>query len=120
MAVEVRASELNKNVKIVQMSGRLDMATADADSPMIMQALEESVVGVICDLAGVDFISSAGIRALIAASQRAQAAGKQIALICAQPKVYKIFKIASFDQMFRFFQSELEAVEALWPQETDR
>ena len=115
MAVEVRTSELNADVKIVQLSGRLDMATADADSPMVMQALEESVAGVICDLAGVDFISSAGIRILIAASQRAQKADKQIALICAQPKVYKIFKVASLDQMFRFFNSESEAVEALWP-----
>ena len=114
MTVEVRASELNANVKVVQLSGRLDMATADADSPMVMQALEESTAGVICDLAGVDFISSAGTRVLIAASQRAQAAGKQIALIRAQPKVYKIFKVASLDQMFRFFTSESEAVEALW------
>ena len=118
MAVEVRTSELNKNVKIVQLSGRLDMATADADSPMVMQALEESVVGVICDLAGVDFIGSAGLRMLIAASQRAQATGKQIALIRVQPAVYKIFKVASLDQMFRFTEDESEAVEAFWQQVT--
>ncbi len=116
MAVEVHTSELNENVKVVQLSGRLDMATADADSPTVMQALEESVAGVICDLAGVDFISSAGLRILIAASQRALAASKQIALICAQPGVYKIFKISSLDQMFQFFKSESEAIEALWPQ----
>ena len=114
MAVEVRASELSADVKIVQLSGRLDMATADADSPTAMQALEESTAGVIYDLAGVDFIGSAGLRMLIAASKRAQATGKQIALIRAQPGVYKIFKVASLDQMFRFIKGESEAVEALW------
>ena len=114
MAVEVRTSELNANVKIVQLSGRLDMATAEADSPIVMQALEESAAGVICDLSGIAFISSAGLRILIAASKRVQAADKQLALISVPPGVYKIFKIASLDPLFHFFKSEAEAVEALW------
>jgi anti-anti-sigma factor len=113
MAIEVRQSVLSADVNIVELSGRLDMATADADSPTALQALEESRAGVVYDLAGVDFISSAGLRMLIAASQRAQATGKQIALVRAQPGVYKIFKVASLDQMFRFVEGESEAVEAL-------
>ena len=114
MAVDVRASELNSDVTIVLLSGRLDMETADADSPALEQALQQSPAGVVVDMGAVGFISSSGLRMLIAAHQSAQEAGKPLALVRAQPSVYKIFKVSALDAMFRFFDDEAQAVQTLW------
>ena len=114
MAVEVRANDVNPDVKVVLLSGRLDMATADEASPVMLQALEDSQAGIVVNLAEVAFMSSSGLRMLIAACQRSQASGKQIALIGSQPAIYKIFKVASLDKMFKFFETEDEAIQALW------
>jgi anti-anti-sigma factor len=65
-------------------------------------------------MAAVGFISSSGLRMLIAAHQSAQAAGKKMALVRARPSVYKIFKVSALDAMFQFFDSEAQATEALW------
>lgn len=114
MAVNVKASELNADVRVVQLSGRLDMEAADADTPALRQALEQSPAGVIIDMEAVEFISSSGLRMLIAGYQSAQEAGKPMALVRAQPSVYKIFKVSALDAMFRFFDDEAEAIQTLW------
>ena len=114
MAVDVKASELNSDVRIVALSGRLDMETANADSPALQEALQQSAAGVVVDMGAVEFISSSGLRMLIAAHQSAQNAQKPLALVRAQPSVYKIFKVSALDAMFRFFDDEAQAIQTLW------
>ncbi len=113
MAVEVRTSEFSSEVELASLSGRLDMETAEADSPQLMQAVQRSAAGVIVDLQRVDFISSSGLRMLLAAHKSVQESDKRLAVIHAQPAVYKIFKVSALDGLFHFCQSEEEAVEAI-------
>ena len=114
MAVEIRGCESNAQVQIATLSGRLDLDTTDADSPVVMQSLADSTAGVVIDLGGVEFISSSGLRMLLAARKEATATDKQIAIVRARPPVYKIFKVSSLDGIFRFFESEEAAIGAVW------
>ena len=114
MAVEVRASHLKPEVSVVLLSGRLDMEAVETDSPKMLQALEQSAAGIVVDLGGVEFISSSGLRMLLAAQLDAEGAGKTVALARAQPSVYKIFKVAALNAKFRFFEDESAAIQALW------
>ncbi len=113
MAVDVRTSELSSNISVAAVSGRLDLLTTQADSPAVLQALEETTDAMIVDMDAVDFISSSGLRMLLAARENAEANGKKLAVIRTKPLVYKIFKVSGLDQVFRFFESEAEAVKAL-------
>jgi anti-sigma B factor antagonist len=114
MPAEVKESDLHADVRVVTLSGRLDLEATEADSPLLQQALEQGPGGIIVDLGDVAFISSSGLRMLIATHQKAQSAGKKMALVRARPSVYKIFKVSALDAMFRFFDSEALAVDALW------
>jgi anti-anti-sigma factor len=114
MVVEVRASRSQPDVSVVSLSGRLDLEAVEADSPALLQALQQSAAGIIVDLGGVEFISSSGLRMLLAADGDAQGSGKRVALVRAQPSVYKIFKVAGLGPKFRFFDDENAAVQALW------
>ena len=51
---------------------------------------------------------------LVAGHQIAQDVGKPMALVRAQPPVYKIFKVSALDAMFRFFDDEAQAIQTLW------
>ena len=113
MVVDVRPSELRSDVQVVALSGRLDLEAADASSPQVLETLDREGEGVIVDMGGVDFISSAGLRMLLAVRKKADAAGKKMALIRAQPAVYKVFTVAALHAVFRFFDTEAEAIEAL-------
>jgi len=115
MEVTIRAAEQNPKVVVVKLAGHLDSHTAPPAATKMLAALEQSAAGVILDLGALDFISSAGISALIDTQKKAKAAGKQVALIHTHPSTYKIFKIAALDKVFKFYEEEADALQALWP-----
>jgi anti-anti-sigma factor len=115
MDIRVAVAAGKPEVNIVKLSGRLDATTCEAAQPVILGALDKSTSGVVLNMASVDFISSAGLRIMVMLIKKATADGKKIALVGVQPPIYKIFKIAAMDKVFRFFEDEGEAVRVLWP-----
>ena len=62
----------NDGTSIVRMSGELDLASSDRLSALLAELSDRTVV---VDLAGLTFIDSSGIAALVAAKDRLQSAG---------------------------------------------
>ena len=114
MDIEVTVPEHNPAVRVARMSGRLDATTYGTAQPILVQALESATAGIILDMNSVDFVSSAGLRTLLIVWKQASAEGKPIAMVAVQPSIYKIFKIAALDKIFRFFDGEDEALRELW------
>lgn len=102
-------------MKVVRLSGRLDAMTSGEVQPVLVEALENAASGMILNLGAVDFVSSAGLRTLLILWKQASAHSKSMAVVAAQPSIYKIFKIAALDKIFRFFDDEREALGALCP-----
>jgi anti-anti-sigma factor len=100
---------------VVRLPARLDSLTVEAISQQVMDALEQSAAGLILDFSGVDFLASAGLRGLLVVRKRALETGKQLAMLCVHPTIYKIFEISVLDETFRFFEDERDAIQALWP-----
>lgn len=115
MDVAVMVAAGKPEVNVVRLSGRLDAATYEAAQPVIVEALEKGPAGIILNMGSLDFISSAGLRTMLIVWKKAAADGKQIAMVDVQPSIYKIFKIAALDKVFRFFDNEGEAIRELWP-----
>jgi len=114
MSIDIAPCEHKADVLKVLLSGRLDMADSESVRLIIQQALEDSGAGILVDIGALEFISSSGLRALIAAQKDATATGKAMALVSAQPGVYKIFKVSGLDSVFTFFEDEADAVKELW------
>jgi anti-anti-sigma factor len=115
MAVQSRASEINPDITVLSLSGRLDVMAVEAATPVARSALEHSAAGMVVDLRQVDFISSAGFRMLLTVYQEAERTGKALALAHPQPAVYKIFKVAGLGAKFSFFDDQSDAVQAIQP-----
>ena len=115
MDVKVTVAAGKPGVNVVRISGRLDATTYEAAQPVILEALDQGADGMILNLASLDFVSSAGLRTMLIVWKQAAADGKRIAMVDVQPAIYKIFKIAALDKIFRFFDNEGEAIRELWP-----
>ncbi len=89
---EIQAGEGNAIV----MTGRLDAAQA-AKALLTLDVLDHSVVA---DIAGLDYISSAGIGVLVKTHLRLQASGHTMKLTNAQPRVRAVFHYAGLGQLF--------------------
>jgi len=79
----------------VVMSGRLDATQSDAALDFLAKLDRPEVV----DLAGLDYIASAGLRVFLLTQKRLRAAGGGLRLVNVRPAVHDIFRYAGFDQI---------------------
>jgi len=64
----------------------------------------------VLDFAGVDYISSVGLRILMIAAKELRAAGAKIAIANLQPIVAEIFAISRFDRVLGVFPTVRDAI----------
>jgi anti-sigma B factor antagonist len=83
--MEITVTE-QKNITIVALQGNLDATTADKVSQRISAELgngaesDSKNADMIIDLSGIEFMSSAGLRTILATSQDARSAGGDLRL----------------------------------------
>ena len=75
--------------------GRLDIATSSWLLSTLTEALESSET-IVLDLAGVDYVSSAGLRVLLKAQKLAQQTSKSMKLKNITPEAMEVFDITGF------------------------
>ena len=110
MITDVKASDVNPDVTIVVLGGALDGLTSDADAPAIEEAAEKSVAGVLFEMSDVEFMSSAALHVMLKIHGIFKEAGKTMAFTGLKPAIYKMFKIARLDSVFKCFETEADAI----------
>jgi anti-anti-sigma factor len=94
MALEVGISEIGHGGRRVSIRGRLDSLTAPVLDERLAPLLESgTVTALVLDLAGLEYISSAGIRAFVKARRALERRGGGMAIANVQPPVRKVFEI---------------------------
>ena len=108
--VETRAED---GATIVAVAGSVDAVT----SPRLSEALQAAVTGggqrVVVDLAGVTYISSAGLRAILSGVKAARTAGGDLVVAAAQPRVRNVFELAGLTTIVAFHDEVAAAVAGL-------
>jgi anti-anti-sigma factor len=104
------------DVVVAAPTGRIDHTAAGQLEQALAPLLAHAAAGksaVILDLAGVDYISSVGLRVLLMAAKRMRGQGAPIAVAALQPVVAEIFAISRFDSVLDVFPSVREALARL-------
>lgn len=89
--------ETNGNALTIQMEGRLDTITA----PELEKELKQSLDGVqllTLDMAGLEYISSAGLRVLLSAQKTMNRQGRMV-VRHAGPNVMEVFEVTGFSDL---------------------
>lgn len=98
------------NATILSLNGRIDTATA----PELEQAINKIIDGgqrkILLDFAGVSYISSGGLRVLLATAKKLKNPGDKFGICALSPEVMKILKLAGFTSIFSIYASEGEAL----------
>jgi anti-anti-sigma factor len=94
MAFDIDISEIGQGGRRVAIRGRLDTVTAPALEERLAPLLEStSVTALLFDLAGLEYISSAGIRAFVRARRALEGRGGGMAVARVQPSVQQVLDI---------------------------
>ena len=100
------------NILVLAPVGRLDNLTSAAFQARLLAAVTSSPVDVVVDFSGVEYISSAGLRALMTAS-RQKPKERRLAVACLHTVVREIFAISRFSHVVPVFATVDEA-NAAW------
>jgi anti-anti-sigma factor len=82
----------------VVLVGELDIANAPLLESELERVEADSPGTVVLDLRGVEFIDSTGLRSVIAANERAQAAGGRLVVVRGSTAVERLFSVTQVDQ----------------------
>ena len=102
MAIQI-AQEQQDGVRILALSGRLDTETA-ADVELALQdLLGAGERRYLVDLAGIGYVSSAGLRVLLALAKKLDGGRGELKLCGLNASVRQVFDMTGFNKLFAIF-----------------
>jgi anti-sigma B factor antagonist len=97
-------------VNVVCPCGRLDAYSSAEMEKRLAPLVEGAQIALVINLEKLDYISSSGLRVLLAGLKKAKKQQGDMRLTCLQPYVKEVFEMAGFVQLFKIFDQEAEAV----------
>ena len=103
---------IKENATILTITGRIDTATAPALEQAINREIENGHRSLLLNFSQVTYISSGGLRVLLATAKKLRNTGDRYALCCLAAEVQKVLKLAGFTTIFSIYSTEAEALAA--------
>jgi anti-sigma B factor antagonist len=107
--MEIIENKVGK-VNVLCPYGRLDTHAASEVEKKLNELMDTAQVWLVVSLEKLEYISSSGLRVLLAALKKTRQQQGDIRLACLQPYVKEVFDIAGFTQLFQMFDKEEDAV----------
>ena len=86
----------------LRLAGELDLASAPGLEHQLEDLLSEDIRRVTIDLRDLEFLDSAGLRALLVAHRRLTERGRELLLGPGPRAVQRLFELTGSDRIFRF------------------
>jgi anti-anti-sigma factor len=100
------------NATVVAVSGKIDAMTAPTLESSVAGLIKEGSVCVVLDFGGVDYISSAGLRVILASAKSLKSKAGTLLLANVSGTVREVFDISGFGSVFTIYDSVDAAVAA--------
>ncbi|MFM1885794.1 MAG: hypothetical protein RL026_951 [Pseudomonadota bacterium] len=84
---------------IATLVGRLDFGAAAGLQQQLEQAVAAKPKALVVDCAGLEYVSSAGLRVFLVAARAAKAAGVGFAACALSPSVREVFEVSGFSRI---------------------
>ena len=107
MKIEVRDSN---DVKILEFEGNLDTNTSPDAEATINELIDNGSTKLLANFEELNFISSAGLRVLLATAKKLRGTGGDLRICALNPTVQEVFDISGFGSILSVYSSESEAL----------
>jgi anti-sigma B factor antagonist len=98
------------DVSVLYLTGRLDAYAANDVEKRLNSATEKAPVNLVVCMDKLEYISSSGLRVLLASLKKARKLQGDVRLAGLQPYVKEVFDVAGFTQLFKMFEKEADAI----------
>lgn len=105
--------ERQDGVIVVAPVGRIDSTTSGALDAHLMRLSSGGPLRIVIDFAGVDYISSAGLRVMLALAKRTRDTRGALALAALGDGVRQVFELAGFLPLFSVESTRERAIQSI-------
>ena len=100
-----------KRVDLIEVSGRIDSSTAPQLEQALQKAIDDGHYRIVVDLSETDFMSSAGLRALLSALKQVRRFNRgDLRLANPTERVHKALDLAGLFEVFKVYDNTVDAV----------
>ena len=109
--MEIKA-ETMKRCELLSVSGRVDSSTAPELEKVLLGLIQSGQKNIVVNLKDTDFISSAGLKALLSALMkvRKMIPAGDVVISEIRPELRESFVLVGFDRLFTFYEDNMRAV----------
>lgn len=108
MLIDIRTEN---DILIVSVDGRIDTLSAPDFQTRMEELMDREEPRVILDLEKLQYVSSAGLRAMLVVAKKAASSGKRLSLCSLQEMVRKVFDISGFTGMIPVYDCLKDAAD---------
>ena len=98
-------------VTVVEMEGNLDTNTSVDAQDHINALMDEGASKLLADFTKVDFVSSSGLRVLLATAKRLGGSGGSLRICGLNEAVNEVFEISGFSTILEVFSTRNDAMQ---------
>lgn len=107
--MEISTQE-QKRVSVMSVSGRVDSATAPDLENSLKKLVEADKTQIVLDLKDVEYMSSAGLRAMVSTLKAVKRVNGDLRLANPSPRVEEVLRLAGLTSIFSIHPTQDEAV----------
>ena len=99
-----------EQVTLIEVSGRIDSMNANELGEALSGEIERGSRQIVLDLSKVTYMSSAGLRELVAAYRKLQDATGDLRLAQPSSRVQDVLEMSGLDTIFHIYPTQMDAV----------
>jgi len=102
---KLATADLGNGVSSVSVAGEIDLSNAPELKEALTGIIDAGAHSVLVDLSDATFIDSTTLGVLMGAVKRVRPGGGELAIVCHDQNIRKIFEITLLDRIFNIFDS---------------
>lgn len=112
IGLHIQMEEIERKI-LLRLDGRLDAASSPILDRKLQHLIHESRFHIALDFTRIDYLSSSGMRVLLAATKKLKTLKGNLVIFSLSTEVAELLSMAGFDKIFHIASTEKEALQAL-------
>jgi anti-sigma B factor antagonist len=113
MNFDIKTEQLDGDSYVISLAGEVDLYTAPEFKQQLLEVIGQGGKEVVVDFTNTTFIDSTTLGVLVGGVKRLRSNDGQLALVCNDRNITKIFEITGLDRVFSIYPTRDEAISKL-------
>jgi anti-sigma B factor antagonist len=110
MNFDIKTEQLGDDAYVISLAGEVVLYTAPEFKQQLLEVIGQGGKQVVVDFSNTTFIDSTTLGVLVGGVKRLRTNDGQLALVCSDRNITKIFEITGLDRVFTIYPTRDEAV----------